>query len=96
MQPHRPAKTERLETRLTPEILELVRHAAKLQGRSVNDFVLAAAQEAARKTIEEHHLIRLSLEDQQHFVETLLNPPEISPAMERAKEAHARLIRESK
>jgi len=39
--------------------------------------------------------IRLSIEDQRRFVELLLNPPALSPAMKRAKAAHARLIRES-
>jgi hypothetical protein len=40
-------------------------------------------------------LIRLSLEDQQRFVELLLTPPPLEPALERAREAHAKLIRES-
>jgi uncharacterized protein (DUF1778 family) len=44
---------------------------------------------------EEMHNIRLSIEDQQRFVELLLNPPPLSPAMKRAKAAHARLILES-
>jgi len=66
-----------------------------LQGRSVSDFVVAAAFEAAHKTIEETHNIRLSMEDQRRFVELLLNPPPLSPAMKRAKSAHARLIRKS-
>ncbi len=65
-----------------------------MQGRSVSDFVVAAAQEAAHKTIEEANLIRLSIEDQQRFVDLLLNPPVLSPAMKRAKKAHSRLIQE--
>jgi uncharacterized protein (DUF1778 family) len=47
------------------------------------------------RAIEVAHLIRLSVEDQRHFVDCLLNPPGLSPALLRAKEAHARLIRES-
>jgi uncharacterized protein (DUF1778 family) len=34
----------------------------------------------------------LSLEDQQRFVELLLNPPVLAPALKRARKAHARLI----
>ncbi|MFY9825684.1 MAG: DUF1778 domain-containing protein [Thermoanaerobaculia bacterium] len=41
-------------------------------------------------------LIRLSIEDQRRFVELLLDPPAPAPALERAKRAHARLIRESR
>jgi uncharacterized protein (DUF1778 family) len=38
----------------------------------------------------------LSLEDQQRFVELLLNPPALAPALKRAKKAHARLIAPSR
>ena len=72
-----------------------MKRAAEMQGRSVSDFVVAAAQEAAHRTIEEAHIIRLSIEDQQRFVDLLLNPPPLSPALQRARKAHARLIRES-
>jgi uncharacterized protein (DUF1778 family) len=38
----------------------------------------------------------LSVEDQQRFVELLLNPPALAPALKRAKRAHARLIASSR
>jgi uncharacterized protein (DUF1778 family) len=69
-----------------------VKHAAELQGRSVSDFVVAAAQEVAHRTIDESQLIRLSIEDQRRFVDLLLNPPALAPALKRARKAHARLI----
>lgn len=46
----------------------------------------------ARRTINEAQVIQLSLQDQQRFVDLLLNPPALAPAMKRAKKAHARLI----
>ena len=61
----------------------MVKRAAEIQGRSISDFVVAAAQEAAHRTIEETHLIRLSAEDQRRFVELLLDPPKLSPALAR-------------
>jgi uncharacterized protein (DUF1778 family) len=88
-------RTTRIEARITPDALAVVKRAAEIEGRSVSDFVVAAAQEAAHRTIEETHLIRLSVEDQRRFVELLLDPPAAVPAMERAKEAHARLIRKT-
>lgn len=91
-----PNRSARIEARIAPEALAVVRRAAELQGRSVSDFVVAAAEEAAQRTIEETHLIRLAMQDQRRFVDLLLNPPEPSPALVRAKEAHARLIRESR
>ncbi len=87
-------RTSRIEARIAPDALRVVKHAAELQGRSVSDFVVAAAQEAAGRVIEESHLIRLSVEDQARFAELLLNPPEPSHALKRAKEAHGRLVRE--
>jgi uncharacterized protein (DUF1778 family) len=93
--PQESNRTGRIEARITPEALAVVKRAAEIEGRSVSDFVVAAAQEAAKKTIEETALIRLSIEDQLRFVELLLNPPPLVPAMQRAKKAHARLIRES-
>jgi uncharacterized protein (DUF1778 family) len=95
MMPREQSRTARLEARITPDVLTVVKYAAEIQGRSLSDFVVAAAQEAAHRAIEEAHLIRLSVEDQRRFVDSLLNPPELSPALLRAQEAHARLIRES-
>jgi uncharacterized protein (DUF1778 family) len=89
-------RTARLEARIAPEALAIVKRAAEIQGRSVSDFVVAAAREAAQKTIEEAHIIRLAVEDQQRFIELLLDPPAPTPALERAKRAHARLIRDSR
>jgi uncharacterized protein (DUF1778 family) len=89
------SRSARIEARIAPDVLAVVKRAAEMQGRSISDFVVAAAQEAAHKTIEEASIIRLSIEDQQRFVDLLLDPPALSPAMKRARKAHARLIRES-
>ncbi len=93
MMPRGSHRTSRIEARIAPDALLIVKRAAELQGRSVSDFVVAAAQEAARRTIEESHLIRLSVEDQVRFADLLLNPPEPSLSLQRAKEAHRRLVR---
>lgn len=85
-------RSARLEARIHPDTLAVVRRAAELQGRSVSDFVAAAAEEAARRTIEETQIVRLAAEDQRAFVDLLLNPPAPSPALERAKGHHERLI----
>ena len=61
--------------------------------RSVSDFVVAAAQEAARRAIEDAQVIRLSVADQRAFAEAILNPPEPSPALRRAFQRHRALIK---
>jgi uncharacterized protein (DUF1778 family) len=94
--PQEATRTARIEARIAPDALRAVKRAAQLQGRSVSDFVVAAAQEVAHRTIDEAQVIRLSVEDQQRFVELLLNPPALPPALKRAKRAHARLIAPSR
>jgi uncharacterized protein (DUF1778 family) len=91
--PAETTRTARIEARIAPDALIIVKRAAELQGRSVSDFVVAAAQAAARQTIEETQILRLSVEDQRVFAEAILNPPPLTPAMERAIQHHRRLIR---
>jgi uncharacterized protein (DUF1778 family) len=83
--------TARLEARLPAEVHALLKRAAEIEGRSLTDFVVAAAQEAARKTIEESALIKVSTEDQERFAEALIAPAPLTPAMERAILHHRRL-----
>lgn len=85
-------RSSRLEARITPETLAVVKRAAEIQGRSVSDFVVAAVQEAAQKTIEEIQLLRLSLEDQIAFAEAIITPSGPNDALLRAKDAHHRLV----
>ena len=94
--PQQASRTARIEARIAPGALRVVRRAAELQGRSISDFVVAAAQEVAHRTIDEAQVIHLSLEDQQRFVEMLLNPPVLAPALKRARKAHAGLIASSR
>jgi uncharacterized protein (DUF1778 family) len=86
-------RTARIEARIAPEALAIVKRAAKLQGRSVSDFVVAAAQEAASRTIEETQIIRLSVEDQRAFAEAIINPPKPTPALRRAFARHRERIK---
>jgi uncharacterized protein (DUF1778 family) len=51
-----------------------------------------AAQKVALKTVAETGTICLSGADQRRFVDLLLNPPALAPALNRAKKAHDRLI----
>ena len=91
-----PARSARLETRITPEALAVVKRAAEIQGRSVSDFVVTAVQEAEHRIIEETQIIRLSVEDQRLFAEAILNPPEPTDALRRAFVAHGDLIKETR
>ena len=83
---HRPrgrVRGERLETRVTADQKSLIEHAAALQGRTVTDFVLTSVQDAARRAIEEHQRLDLSLRDNQAFVQALIDP---APVNERLRD----------
>ena len=71
-------RAQRLETRVTAEQKTLIEHAAALQGRTVTDFVLTSVQAAARRAIEEHHQLALSVRDSEAFVDALLNPKPVN------------------
>lgn len=86
------ARSKRVEARIKPDTFILVQRAAEIQGSSVSEFMVAAAEKAAQKAIEEACTIRLSVEDQRRFVELLLNPPKPSPALLHALDAHKKLI----
>lgn len=89
-------RTTRIEARIAPETLATVRRAAEMQGRSLSDFVVTAAEAAARRAIEDAHVVRLSAEDQRRFAEALLDEDASpAPAMVRAAERHRRLFGEA-
>jgi uncharacterized protein (DUF1778 family) len=89
-------RSTRLEARISPDALAAVKRAAEIQGRSVSDFVVASAHEAARKTIEEAQIIRVSLDDQRAIADAILHPPAPSRALRRARDAYRRLIAKSR
>jgi uncharacterized protein (DUF1778 family) len=45
------------------DVLKRLERAAEIQGRTVTDFVVGAADEAACRALEQTEIIRLSVED---------------------------------
>ncbi len=92
--PREPSRAARIEARIAPDVLAAVKRAAEIQGRSVSDFVVSAAQEAANRTIAETDIIRLSVEGQRAFAEAIISPPAPTAKLREAFAIHRRLIRE--
>ncbi len=84
--------TARFEARLTRNVHALLKRAAELEGRSLSDFVISAAQVAAQKTIAEKELIALSVADQMLFAEALINPPKPNDALQKAFQLNKKLF----
>lgn len=84
-QSERPSmRGQRLEARVTPEQKAMFQRAADLQGRTLTDFVVTSAYEAAVRTIEEMQMVRLNAEESQRFAEALLDPREPTADMKAA------------
>jgi uncharacterized protein (DUF1778 family) len=78
----------RLEVRLPSDLLARLKRAAEIQGRTLADFVVAAADEAACRTIEQTEIIRLSAEDQHQIATAILDPPVPTAALKKASRHH--------
>ena len=67
-------KNERLYARLSSRQKEILEEAAAIEGRTLSDFVLTHAQEAAQQTIRERFILSLSERDSRTFIDALLSP----------------------
>lgn len=84
--------TARLEARIPSDLHALLKRAAEIQGRTMTDFVVSAAQDAARRAIDQAEVIRLSIADQECFAQALLSPPKPVPALRRAFARRRKLV----
>ncbi len=84
----RQERLERLEARISADQKTLFQRAAELQGRSLTDFVLHSAHEAAMRTIEETQLIRLNAQDSRIFAQALINPRKPSEKLRAAAQRY--------
>jgi uncharacterized protein (DUF1778 family) len=89
-----PASTSstHIDTPIGADLHALLERAAEIRGVTMTDFVVAAVQVAAQRTVAEAEVIRLSLADSERFAEALLSPPPHSPALERAFAGRRQLL----
>ena len=88
------AKTYRFDARLNEEQKILIQRAADLEGRTMTDFVLHSAEDAAERTIHERTILIASARETEIFVNALLNPSKpgsvLRVAAQHSKETLAR------
>jgi len=86
-------KTERLEARITPDTKVLFQKAAKIQGRTLSEFVIDSAVEVARRTVKENDFLEMTYQDRIAFAEALLKEPASPNAkLQKAVRRHARIF----
>ncbi len=86
--PSEAARGARLEARVSTTQKALLQRAAQLSGRTLSEFVVASAQEAASRVIEAHETITLTRAQQTTFVQALLNAPAPGPKLRKAAKAY--------
>lgn len=93
----RSTRKARLEARVTEAQKSRFERAASVQGRSVTDFIVSAADEAATRILREQEVLTLSERDCKTFVTALLHPPaprgRLAQAMRQYKGARAATTR---
>lgn len=89
---HKKPNSERLEARISIEEKSFLKHAADLVGRSLTDFVVSSAYEAAIRVIKEHEQIKLSIKDRDTFINALQNAPAPSRALVAAAKKYKKNI----
>ena len=82
----------RLEARLPHDVMARLKRAAEIQGRTLTDFVVAAADEAACRAIQETDIIRLSLAGQRQIAAAILDPPVPTAALKKAARRYRELF----
>lgn len=78
------ARRERIHARVTAPVKDLLQQAADLSGRSLSDFLVSSAQEAAEKTIREHRIVTLTAEESLRFATAILDPAPPNEALRAA------------
>lgn len=89
---HKEPRTARIDARMPESVHVLLVRAAELQGRTLSDFVVSSARDAAEEAIAKHEFIQLSVSDQERFADALLNPPAVSESLREAAARHKALI----
>jgi len=78
-----PARTEKLDLRLTPTAKRLLQDAAAASGRTVSEFVLESALARAEATLPDRRRFGLDAEAWGAFLAALDAPPQTPPRLAR-------------
>lgn len=81
----------RLGVRVDGQVKALLQHAASLRGRSMTDFLVDSAVEAAERVIKDASVITLGMEDARRFAGALLAPPSPNAALKFAARRYREL-----
>lgn len=87
-----PSKSARIETRVSREQKELIERAAAVTGRTVSEFVLAHAEVAAKRVIQEHEKLHLDQAQSRVLIDALLTSKKPSKKLKLAMEDYRKRV----
>jgi uncharacterized protein (DUF1778 family) len=89
----RAARGARLEARVSTVQKNLFQRAADLSGRTLSEFVVASAQDAAERLVQDQNVIRLTPAEQTAFVKGLLQDIEPGPRLRQAATTYKKRLK---
>ncbi len=85
-------KNERLNLRLKLSAKRLIERAASFEGKTVSHFILESALSRAEKTLQEHELMVLNIENSRTFFDALAAPVRFNRRLVTALEDHDKRV----
>ncbi|MEX2122967.1 MAG: DUF1778 domain-containing protein [Woeseia sp.] len=82
------AMNKRIEVRCTTDLRDTIDKAVSLSGRRFSEFVLAAVEDAAVRTIRNYENMKLNARDSVQLATALLNPPAPNAKLRAAAKRH--------
>lgn len=90
------ARVSRFSARIPSDEKDTLERAAKLSGRSLTDFVMGSAREAARSTIERYEgMVLVHPQDREAFVNAMLAPRAPSRRLQEAAARYRATVEEA-
>lgn len=84
----------RITARVPAELKDALEQAAKLQGATLNQFVVQSAFQEAQRVLERETVIRLSQRDAEAVFKLLEKPPKPNKRLQQAVKSYQNLVRE--
>ena len=89
-------KMERLEARVSKDQKDLLQKAARLEGSSLTEFIVRAAQDAANRALERTEILKLTARDRERFINALIAPPPPKPRLRKAAARYKKIVSRQK
>lgn len=83
----------RVTARVPAELRETLEEAARIQGATLNQFLVQSAYQEAQRILERETVIRLSQQDAQKMFDLLEHPPKANRQLREAVKAYHTLVR---